>query len=226
MIEGGVRSTSQLSKSRLYPKKIVSNGVISLNLKSCFRYSISRFQGFYAKYKVSECPGCGVGDAVCGKVHDCTNKCGRVFSINYPLNYTNNHRCQWLITAPQEYYINVTFEDFDVPNTSIGSSSGDCIFDHVSFTDVFTGHLIGRFCNAKKPPKYILSNWNKLLIEFNTDSSLSGRGFSLTYVSQTFQISKELAQQMVAPEGACPPNWSFFRGYCYNAFFEKESLQW
>ncbi len=229
IIEAGNRisqSSSAKIQTRLYPKKIISNGAISLHLKTCFRYSISRFQGFYATYKVSPCAGCGIGDSVCGKVHNCVSNCGRILSINYPLNYINNHRCQWLITAPQEYYVNVTIDDFDVPSTSLGSASTECIFDHVSFTDVATGHLIGRFCNAKKPPKYILSNWNKLLIEFNTDSSLSGRGFSLTYVSQKFELHPKLAQLMVPPKGACPENWSYFRGYCYNAFFEKESLQW
>ena len=226
MIEATARPSTQLAKQRLYPKKIISNGPISLHLKTCFRFSISRFQGFYAKYKISACPGCGIGDSVCGKVHKCVSNCGRIISINYPLNYINNHRCQWLIKAPQEYYVNITVEDFDVPNTSVGASSTDCIFDHISFTDVSTGQLIGRYCNAKRPPKYILSNWNELLIEFNTDSSISGRGFSLTYNSQRFELSEKLAKQMVAPEGACPSNWSFFRGYCYNAFIEKESLQW
>ena len=226
MIEATFRTPGQ-SRQRLFPKKIVSNGPISLHLKTCLRFSISRFQGFYDKYKISSCPGCGVGDSVCGKVHNCVSNCGRIFSINYPLNYINNHRCQWLITAPQQYYVNVTVDDFDVPNThSIGASSADCIFDHISFTDVSTGFLIGRYCNAKRPPKYILSNWNKLLIEFNTDFSVSGRGFSLTYSLQKFQLNEKLAKQTIGPEGACPPNWSFFRGYCYNAFFEKESLQW
>ncbi|XP_054166072.1 uncharacterized protein LOC128963584 [Oppia nitens] len=227
VIESHTRPNSALSiKTRLYPKKIISNGAISLHLKTCFRFSISRFQGFYAKYKTSLCPGCGIGDSVCNKIYNCSENCGRILSINYPMNYTNNHRCQWLITAPQESYINVTIDDFDVPNTSIGTSTRDCIFDYISFTDVSTGQLIGKFCNIKKPPKHILSNWNKLLIEFNTDSTISGRGFSITYSAQKFELSDKLAQQMIGPLGACPTNWIYFRGYCYNAFFEKESLQW
>jgi hypothetical protein len=197
--------TSQSLKQRLYPKKIISNGAISIHLKTCYRHSISRFQGFLATYKLSKCPGCGIGDSVCGKPHLCDSTCGRILSINYPLNYTNSHRCQWLITAPRGFYVNLTVEDFDVPSTSLGTAStSECAFDHVAFIDATTGTVLGRYCNTRKPPKYILSNWNQLLIDFYADSNVAGRGFSFTYVAQKFQLPSRLAPMMIAPKGACP----------------------
>lgn len=35
----------------LFPKRIISNGLMKIHLESCFRYSRSRYRGFYATYK-------------------------------------------------------------------------------------------------------------------------------------------------------------------------------
>ena len=68
--------------------------------------------GFYANYRlVSNCSGCGIGDSVCSETHQCNTQCGSILSINYPLNYRNNHRCKWLISAPAQHYINVTVNE-------------------------------------------------------------------------------------------------------------------
>lgn len=154
-----------------FPKKIISNGSVMVTLKSCFRFSMSRYQGFLMRYRETDCPGCGIGDAQCSRIHNCSSSCGQILSINYPLNYVNNHRCQWLIRAPPGHYFNVTIEDFDIVDTvkfrspssakdlgrgegggpSSAPSSGNqkseklsgCIFDHLSFTDVSTGIVLG-----------------------------------------------------------------------------------
>ncbi|KAM7315318.1 uncharacterized protein ISCGN_005100 [Ixodes scapularis] len=36
-----------------FPKEIISNGPMEIHLKTCFRYSLSRFSGFYATYKIT-----------------------------------------------------------------------------------------------------------------------------------------------------------------------------
>src|SRR5690606_10084807 len=81
-------------------------------------------------------------------------------------------------------------------------------------------------CNANKPPKYILSNWNELLIEFSTDSSQTARGFKLRYQAQKYRLLEEAGPLLVPPPNACPLGWIYFRGYCYASFVESESLQW
>lgn len=219
-------------KQLQYPKKIVSNGPISVNLRTCFRFTMSRYQGFLLRFKEADCPGCGVGDSRCSRIHNCTSLCGTIMSINHPLNYIDNHRCQWLIRAPPGHYFNVTIEDFDVvvPFDLKGrpkrSTSNGCIYDHLTFTDPSTGIILGRYCNSHKPPKHILSNWNELLIEFSTDSSYNGRGFRLKYQAQRYQLLPEVIPLLRSPPNACPNEWMYFRGYCYAAFVESDSLQW
>lgn len=247
------RSSSSF-RQQYFPKKIISNGPMMLTLSTCFRFSMSRYQGFLLRFRETDCPGCGIGDARCSFIHNCSSLCGRILSINYPLNYINSHRCQWLIRAPPGYYFNVTIEDFDLPDkpaalysSSIGGtlpprkrsqsassaspssrSKHGCMFDHLSFTDYSNGMLLGRYCNSNKPPKYILSNWNELMIEFSTDSSITGRGFRLKYKAQKYQLLEKAKPLLQPPQPnfTCPTSWLYFRGYCYAAFVENESLQW
>lgn len=103
----------------------------------------------------------------------------------------------------------------------------DCMFDHVSFIDPSTSKLIGRYCNQNKPPKFILSSWNKLLIEFNSDSNVTGRGFSFFYQHAKFQLPEHIHEQMKPPSPtACPANWSYYKNNCYQAFLGTEIIQW
>ena len=37
-----------------------------------------------------------------------------IISPNYPSNYPDNSDCEWAITAPQGFFITLTFPDFDV----------------------------------------------------------------------------------------------------------------
>lgn len=226
-IEAAANSTG----AKMYPKKIISDGPVRLELKSCFRDSLSRNNGFLAKYKLVDCPGCGVGDATCSMLHTCQSTCGHILSINYPLNYVNNHRCRWLIKVPPEHYVNVTINEFDVPSSESGINArprgaGDCMFDHLTFIDGSSNNLIGRFCNSNRPPKYIVSSYNQLLIEFYADSNFTGRGFSLSYKAYKFELPNALHPKLIAPRNACPKQWNFYKGHCYRAFSERESLQW
>lgn len=213
-----------------FPKKIISNGELKLKLNTCFRFTMTRYQGFLVRFRETDCPGCGIGDSRCSRVHNCNSLCGQIFSINYPLNYLNNHRCRWFIRAPSGYYFNITIEDFDITGSASypiksNRSVKHCLFDHLSFIDPSTGIILGRYCNNNKPSKYILSNWNELLIEFSTDSNGNGRGFKLKYTAQRYQLLPEAIPLLTLPN-ACPVGWLYFRGYCYAIFTEKESLQW
>ena len=81
------------------------------------------------------------------------------------------------------------------------------MFDHVSFIDPSTSKLIGRYCNSNQPPKFILSSWNQLLIEFNSDSNVTGRGFSFSYHVQKFKLPEQILFDMTPPSlasAACP----------------------
>nr|XP_054927510.1 uncharacterized protein LOC126532264 isoform X4 [Dermacentor andersoni] len=206
-----------------FPKEIISNGPMEIHLKTCFRYSLSRFSGFYATYKFTDCPGCGMGDYHCAAVHVCDAHCGHVFSIDYPKPYVNNHRCAWLIVAPPSHYINVTFEDFDLP------SAEHCASDYLEFydgRDQEQENLIGRYCNNSMPPRNVVSSWNTLSIVFSTDGKGTGRGLALSYQSLSFQLPADLNQLYFDNPQECPQQWKFYNDHCYNMYEEPDPLQW
>lgn len=206
-----------------FPKEIISNGAMEIHLKTCFRYSLSRFSGFYATYKFTDCPGCGMGDYHCSALHVCDARCGHIFSIDYPKPYVNNHRCAWLIVAPPSHYINVTFEDFDLP------SAEHCASDFLEFydgRDQEQENLIGRYCNNSMPPRNVVSSWNTLSIVFSTDGKGTGRGFALSYKSLSFQLPPDLNQLYFDNPQECPQQWKFYQDHCYNMYEEPDPLQW
>ena len=116
--------------------------------------------------------------------------CGEIVSINYPLNYTNNHRCRWMIKAPSEHYVNLTIKDFDVPSGP--QTTTDCLFDHVTFIDGSNNNLIGRYCNSNRPPSYIVSSYNQLLIEFLHWFRVDGSRFFALLPSVQFPTANEV----------------------------------
>lgn len=101
------------------------------------------------------------------------------------------------------------------------------MFDHVTFIDGSNQHVMGRFCNTHKPPVNIISSYNMFLIEFYTDSEMTGRGFSFSYQAFKYELPDHLRRSLVtAPKNACPPDWNYYKRHCYKPFFGKERLQW
>ncbi|RWS13828.1 G-protein coupled receptor GRL101-like protein [Dinothrombium tinctorium] len=149
--------------------------------------------------------------------------CQRIQSHNYPDPYENSFRGRWIINAPDRHYINLTVNDFDVPS---GGIEEKCMFDHLMFIDSSSKRVIGKYCNSQRPPKHIVSSWNQLQIDFNTDSNVTGRGFSFNFKTETFKLLKRLQTQLQHDETACPDGWSYYDGHCYKSFIRNESLQW
>ncbi|RWS28770.1 G-protein coupled receptor GRL101-like protein, partial [Leptotrombidium deliense] len=146
-----------------------------------------------------------------------------ISSINYPLNYSNNYRGRWLITAPSHHYINLTVVDFDVQTPN---NEDKCMFDHVIIIDASRDRMIGKYCNSRKPPKQIISSWNQLQIDFNTDSENQiGRGFLFTYTVHQYKLPNKLQKYLKPPRKACPEGWTFYKRSCYKVQFD-EPLQW
>ncbi|XP_023216775.1 uncharacterized protein LOC111619306 isoform X2 [Centruroides sculpturatus] len=211
---------------KFFPKQVTSINETRIHLKTCIRYSMSRYRGFLATYKFVDCPGCGSGDFHCPRLHNCSfesSSCGKIVSYGYPLSYQPNHRCRWLIVAEPTHYINVTFSDFDI----VGGNN-QCVFDHIIFYDGEESkedNVIGKYCNELQPGKYVVSNWNTLLIEFSSDAEHEGRGFSLTYIAQKYQLPKEIKNEQFEDE-SCPVGWKYYNKYCYNVFHEDDPLPW
>ncbi|XP_052250988.1 deleted in malignant brain tumors 1 protein-like isoform X4 [Dreissena polymorpha] len=118
----------------------------------------------------------------------CNEKCGGVLtdpfgvitSPNYPSNYSNKVQCIWLINAPEDSRINVNFTVLEM------EPHPKCNFDYL---ELFNGPnasspSFGKFC-VTVPPMVFKSRSNSARIVFSSDSTVSSRGFNLTY---TFSV--------------------------------------
>ncbi|XP_056402263.1 embryonic protein UVS.2-like isoform X2 [Hyla sarda] len=131
------------------------------------------------------------------------NKNGSLTSANYPSAYPNNVNCVWLIRTPSQQ-VTLNFEAFDV------QSSPDCMSDYIKIYDGPTKNyplLLDRTCGTGLIPPIIAST-RQLLVEFSSDSSVTGVGFKALYGSVkcggTFYIPKGTFQSPGYPNAYGP----------------------
>ncbi|XP_047658032.1 ovochymase-2 isoform X2 [Tachysurus fulvidraco] len=97
--------------------------------------------------------------------------------IRYPvhpaLNYSDNKAFSWYITVPGGKRILLEFLKFDLENHPL------CQSDHLT---VFAGEdlPIGRFCGNKSPAPLLIHS-NTTMLQFMSDFSVSGSGFSVRF---------------------------------------------
>lgn len=96
-----------------------------IHFKSCFKNSLTKFQRFYINHKPPSCPECGAGPegSICRKPHRCDANCGRILSINYPLNYTSNHRSDLLFHENSYFHSQIPIPFYWFQCNSLRSSS-------------------------------------------------------------------------------------------------------
>lgn len=113
---------------------------------------------------------------VCGGLFE--NATGVVTSPFYPNPYEHSRSCLYEILAPPGKAISLHFEDFDIEDTSYP----DCDFDFVKIIDGFdvNSTQIGKYCGATIPSNAI-SSLNVMLLLFQSDASISTKGFKATY---------------------------------------------
>ncbi|XP_071483596.1 bone morphogenetic protein 1 homolog [Diadema antillarum] len=113
------------------------------------------------------------------------NGCGGYFnessgsftSPNYPSNYDNGVTCDYLFFAGDGETIAVTFDDFSL------EISTNCRYDKISIYDgsSVADPLLGQWCGTDSPG-VVVGVRQSLLIRFESDFSVSFRGFSASYV--------------------------------------------
>ncbi|XP_022539528.2 ovochymase-2 [Astyanax mexicanus] len=106
---------------------------------------------------------------------------GVLRSPNYPRHYNNSTRCRWLIRAPQGHIAKLDFSDFYL------EQSERCEYDSLAvFGDTEAREEIVLLCGQSIPPP-VLSFSSVMLVQFHSDSSVSGRGFTatLSFISKT-----------------------------------------
>ncbi|XP_056401091.1 embryonic protein UVS.2-like [Hyla sarda] len=104
------------------------------------------------------------------------NNSGSLTSANYPSAYPNNASCVWLIRTPSQQ-VALNFVAFDV------QSSPNCMSDYIRIYNGPTKNyplLLDRTCGSGLIPP-IIGSTNQLLVEFSSDSSVTGVGFNAVY---------------------------------------------
>ncbi|XP_066461958.1 embryonic protein UVS.2-like isoform X2 [Eleutherodactylus coqui] len=104
------------------------------------------------------------------------NNNGTLTSANYPSAYSNNANCVWLIRT-QSNQVTLNFVAFDI------QSSPNCMSDYIRIYDGPTKNyplILDRTCGSGLVPPIIAST-SQLLVEFSSDSSVTGAGFKASY---------------------------------------------
>nr|KAI8744291.1 deleted in malignant brain tumors 1 protein-like [Biomphalaria glabrata] len=149
--------------------------------------SVVTDQGFYATYTSM------LSHAQC--VETLSDLEGSLQSPFYPLNYTNNLLCTWLIQVPEEYILQLRFTKIET----------ECSQD---FVYVFDGsdsaaQLMGRYCDT--PSEMVLvSTANLLYVVFTSDTAITKRGFYANYtalekISSCNEVLTNLTGEFTSP---------------------------
>ncbi|XP_074049030.1 cubilin [Macrotis lagotis] len=95
--------------------------------------------------------------------------------------YDKNLNCIWVISAPLNKVINLTFNTFSLEAIS---SFQRCVFDYVKVYDGDNenANLVGTFCGSNLPAPFI-SRGNFLTVKFVSDVSVEKEGFNVTYTT-------------------------------------------
>lgn len=113
----------------------------------------------------SDVPGCG------GDRHGVLF--GEIQSPNHPEMYPNDLHCEWNITVPKGFRINITFTIFDLESFYM------CEYDWISLRS--GNATLGKFCGSMfpkpnwkhkaLPSKYSISPTNECILTFHSDYS-------------------------------------------------------
>lgn len=105
-------------------------------------------------------------------------KVGSIASPSHPTGYPSEKKCTWIISAPKNHVIQLTWVTFHL------EYSVNCAYDSITVYDNNTGPglggLMGKFC-GNTPPETMFSSSNLMTIVFESDTSISMDGFLGAY---------------------------------------------
>ncbi|GFT97045.1 cubilin, partial [Nephila pilipes] len=128
-------------------------------------HSISR-EGFRLEWVTQ---GCGA---------DIYNKyIGTITSPNYPDGYPFETTCYWHISYPPGNQVQLTVNELDM------EGDFECRYDHLRVYGGEDGQAprLLNLCTHVTSPQEVVSHGSHMFIEFNSDHSISRRGFSATF---------------------------------------------
>jgi len=128
---------------------------------------------------------CPVGQELHSNGRDCEKACGwhyteedragKILSPSYPHNYPINRKCTWTIRAKMGYKIALKIIDFDLEESKVCNPSYD-------YLEIKAGSVHERLCGSLEMAKTIESDSNKMTIRFNSDNTVSGKGFKAEFM--------------------------------------------
>ncbi|XP_046366009.2 cubilin-like [Haliotis rufescens] len=125
-------------------------------------------KGFRLKYSAVK------AGSVCGNIRLIASTWRRYLtSPGYPIPYHNGLECQWTVVGPigMGIKVHILFLDMETSET--------CTRDYLLFSDGVANATLAKMCRFRSTD--IVSTSNYMVIDFHTDSSVTGRGFSLQY---------------------------------------------
>uniref|UniRef100_UPI0037E79510 ovochymase-2 n=1 Tax=Semicossyphus pulcher TaxID=241346 RepID=UPI0037E79510 len=159
----------------LLPSPVLLNN--SQNATLLFSSDINQAgSGFVIRHRAVQ----GQSDPGCGTVVLVQDQTA-VQSTNYPQFYSNDCVLRWVVYAPQGHIVKLDFADFDLED------SDRCSYDSLTVLgDVEGSEEIVVLCSGSVPPP-VLSYHSVMVLQFQSDSSITHRGFSatLTFISHT-----------------------------------------
>uniref|UniRef100_A0A665V841 Cubilin n=1 Tax=Echeneis naucrates TaxID=173247 RepID=A0A665V841_ECHNA len=115
-------------------------------------------------------------DPVCGG--QLTAPYGSINSPGYPGNYPPSRDCYWSVTVDPGLLITFAFGTLSLEHHS------DCSFDFLEIRDGLLSQdpVLGKYCSTASPPP-LMTTGPAAWIHFHSDSSISDRGFHITYTT-------------------------------------------
>ncbi|KAI7810391.1 neuropilin-2a isoform X1 [Triplophysa rosa] len=193
--DGNSESADLLGKhcSNIAPPAIISSGP-SIHIKFVSDYA-HQGAGFSLRYEIYK-----TGADHCFLNFSASS--GVIESPGFPDKYPHNLECSYIIIAPPQTEVTLTFQTFDLENDPLLMGEGDCKYDWLDVWDGLpqVGPLIGRYCGTKIPPE-IQSSTGLLSLSFHTDMAVAKDGFSARYnmthkeVTDTFHCSNAFGME-------------------------------
>ncbi|XP_072043070.1 uncharacterized protein [Amphiura filiformis] len=154
--------------------------------------------------------------ASCDFQRVCTDQTGLIASLGHPGKYPQRSSCTWNIITDQGSYIYLSFINFDIP--SLGECDSTSVIVYNGDTENEESE-IDHFCNDRRPPDTILSDYNHILVVLQSGAEDAGSGFIANY-------AQHRVNSTIAPGDRCQEGWSYFKGSCYVVVDNANTLSW
>ncbi|TTE66789.1 Neuropilin-2 [Bagarius yarrelli] len=159
--------------SNIAPPAIISSGPV-VHIKFVSDYA-HQGAGFSLRYEIHK-----TGSEHCFR--NFTAPTGVIESPDFPDKYPHNLECSYIIIAPPQTEVTLTFKTFDLEYDPLLMTEAECKYDWLEVWDGLpqVSPLIGRYCGMKIPPE-IVSSTGLLSLSFHTDMAVAKDGFSARY---------------------------------------------